>query len=73
MWEYYVRFAEAFFNEVHFHENVREIDFTEKKKEGQRIFFFFFDVVVVKMMMMKIKLTFSHENRGVRNPFFGIL
>ena len=27
MWEYYVRFAEAFFNEVHFHENVREIDF----------------------------------------------
>ena len=26
MWEYYVRFAEAFFNEVHFHENVREID-----------------------------------------------
>ena len=41
MWEYYVRFAEAFFNEVHFHENVREIDFTEKKKEGQRIFFFF--------------------------------
>ena len=40
MWEYYVRFAEAFFNEVHFHENVHEIDFTEKKKEGQRIFFF---------------------------------
>ena len=29
MWEYYVRFAEAFFNEVHFHENVREIDFTK--------------------------------------------
>ena len=71
MWEYYVRFAEAFFNEVHFHENVREIDFTEKRRKVKE--FFFFDVVVVKMMMMKIKLTFSHENRGVRNPFFGIL